>query len=134
MGAVQTSSPTASMSGRPASSSASTREPRCCDAAHEAASEVGAAGNGVEPDVGFDVAVDPVVRLGRERRAGRADRTQSRQVEIAPGLDAGLQAIGEERRAGAKEGHARILCEAPQRIEIGRAGVAVVDGERDAAE
>jgi hypothetical protein len=45
-------------------------------AADEAAGEVGAAGDRVEPDVAADVVVNPLVALGRQRRAGGADRAQ----------------------------------------------------------
>ena len=45
---------------------------------------VGAAGDGREHDVGLDVLVDVVVRLGLEGRAGRVDGAKRRQRRVLP--------------------------------------------------
>jgi acetoacetyl-CoA synthetase len=42
-----------------------------------------------------------VVRIDRQRLAGRSDRAQPREVGLLRGVDAGIQAVGIERRAGA---------------------------------
>ena len=81
---------------------------------------------GVEPDVAaVDASAacspDPAVALDRQRRAGRAERAQARQVAAPHRLDAGLQAARVERRAGAEEGDAGRGGEAPQRRPVGRA-------------
>ena len=64
---------------------------------------------------------DPAIALDRQRRAGRAERAQPRQVAVAHRLDAGLQAAGVERGAGAEEGDAGLGGEAPQGRPVGGA-------------
>ena len=56
-------------------------------AAHEGRAEVGAAAGREQPRVLADVVVDPAEALRRERRAGRADGPQLRQVAALGGLD-----------------------------------------------
>ena len=61
-------------------------------AAHERRAQVGAAAGREQPRVRADVLVDPAEALGGERRAGRADRLQLRQVAAVAGLDLRLHA------------------------------------------
>ncbi|MCY1234804.1 hypothetical protein D9M72_473950 [compost metagenome] len=75
------------------------------------------------------MAVDPVVGLDRQWRAGRAQAAQPRQVGDARRLEARLHAAGEERRAGPEHGHAGIVDKAPQHAGVGPGRVAVI--ERD---
>ena len=70
--------------------------------------------------------VDPAVGLRRQRRTGRAERTQRREVGDLRGLDAGLDAAGEVRGPRTEEGRADALDEAPQHAEVRRARMAVV--------
>ena len=61
-----------------------------------------------EPDVAAvdlgAVVPDPAIALVGQRRAGRAERAQRRQVgHVLAGVDAGLEAAGVERGAGAEE-------------------------------
>ena len=81
-----------------------------------------------------DVLVDPLEALGRERRAGRADGAQRREVAAVAGLDPGLHAGGDVGRARAERGHAGLLGEVPQRAQVRRAGVAVVEHDRRVGE
>ena len=76
-------------------------------AADEGRAEVGAAAGGEQPGVRADVVVDPAEAVGRQRRAGRADRAQRRQVAPRGGLDAGLHAGADVGRAGAEGGDPR---------------------------
>ena len=98
-------------------------------AADEAAGEVGAAGDRVEPDVVADVVVYPLVALGRQRRTGGTDRAQLREVGDLVRLDVGLEAGEEEGRAGAEEADAGFADEAPQGVPVGPARIAVVDAD-----
>src|SRR5439155_16660399 len=81
--------------------------------------------------------VEPGLRVSAERRAGRAETTQSR--ESAGGeVDLGLGAVGKERGARTEEGRFRLRHEAPQRGPVrlvpGAAGAAVEDAASGAAE
>ncbi|MHC2279916.1 hypothetical protein ACVME8_006559 [Bradyrhizobium diazoefficiens] len=118
-------------------------------AADEGAGEIGAAGNVRPPDVGLRLAaiglrqcgeavVEPGLRVGAERRSGRAEAAQPRQIARGGKIDFGLGAVGEERRARAEEGRFRLRHEAPQRgpvrLVLGAAGAAVEDAAGGAAE
>ena len=80
------------------------------------------------------VVVDPAEALGRERRAGRADRPQPRQVAAVARLHAGLHAGGDVGRAGAEAGDLRALGEVPQHAHVRVAGAAVVEHDRGLGE
>ena len=153
MGLVQTSSPTSSISVRPSSPQASTAAPRAAlhlalhhrqhaVAGDEGAGKVGAAADGVDPDVLpvdlRQVVPNPAVALVWQRRAGAAHRLQARQIGLLHRLHAGLQAAGVEGRAGAEPGHAGGSGKAPQGAPVGRlgrsAGVAVEQADRGAAQ
>ena len=115
-------------------------------AGDEGAGEVGAAADRVEPDaLAVDlraVVPDPLVALVGQRAAGGADGAQvADRSASCIGCDAGLQAAGEERRAGTEEAAARGAGKAPQRAPVGpagarvrAAGVAVEHADRGAAQ
>ena len=99
-------------------------------AADEGGAEVGAAAGREEPGVGAELLVDPVEALGRERRAGRADRLQAAEVAAGAGLDPGLHAGGDVGGAGAEHRHPGALGEVPEHAHVGVARVAVVEDDR----
>ncbi|MNV26896.1 hypothetical protein D3C71_1180270 [compost metagenome] len=104
-------------------------------AADEGAAEVGAARDVVPPDIvrtqRLELRRAPLLHLGRQRRAGGAQRADARQVAKVGQRDARLHAVGKKRRARAEKGHPRLGRKAPQhapvRVVLAAAGVAVVD-------
>ena len=137
-----TSSPTSPITGRPSSSQASSAAPSAGalqlaavdrqqrDAADEGGADVGAAGGREQPGVGADVLVDPVEALRRQRRAGRADRRQGAEVAAGAGLDPRLHAGRDVGGGGAEGADPGPLGEVPERVQVGVAGVAVVEDDR----
>src|SRR5215204_7029205 len=99
--------------------------------AHERRAEVRAAAGGVEPHVLFDVPVDPLEALRRERRSRRAHALEGTEIEVPARLYVGVHAGGQVARAGPEVGHAGLLGEPPQGVHVRVAWVAVVeDGGR----
>ena len=130
------------MSGRPSGSQASTPAPSARpwklaaidgeqrDAADERGADVGAARGREEPGVLADVVVDPLEPLGRQWRAGRADRAESREVAAGAGLDARVHARGDVAGGGAEAGDAGALGEVPEHAHVRVAGVSVIEDDR----
>ena len=84
-------------------------------AEHEARHDVGAARDRGEVHVGFDVAVDVFEAFRRQRRAGRGDHPQRRELVRAHRRDAGLAAGVDVFRRGAEHGDALVLRIVPER-------------------
>ena len=81
-----------------------------------------------------DVLVDPAEALRRQRRAGRADGLQPREVAAVAGLDLRLHARGDVARAGAEARDPRRLGEIPQHAHVRMPGRAVVEHDRAVGE
>ena len=77
-----------------------------------------------------ELLVHPGEPLGRERRAGRADCLELREVPALGGAEAGLLAVGDVGRPDPEAGDARLLGQVPEDAEVGSAGVAVVEHDR----
>src|SRR5579859_4327618 len=82
-------------------------------AAQEARTDIRAATVRGQPQVGFDLLINPLEALRRQRRAGRTESAQLAQVEALARRDACFHAGQDVARAGAKKGHARLLGELP---------------------
>ena len=102
-------------------------------AADESAAKVGAARNiappnvGVWPDLGGRLGANlphlgaaPALRLRRQRRAGRAQGADAREVAQLGQFDACFLTISKKRRPGAEECHAIARGKAPQCAPVGR--------------
>ena len=77
-----------------------------------------------------DVLVDPVEALRRQRRAGRADRAQAREVAAGARLHSRLHAGRDVGGGGAEHRDPGLLGEIPEDAHVGEAGVAVVEDDR----
>ena len=101
-------------------------------AADERGADVGPARGREQPGVGADLVVDPLKALGRQRRAGRADRAQAAQISLpaAGHRHLGLHARGDERGARAERRDLRLGAQLPQTVKRRIAGVAVEQHHR----
>src|SRR6185437_16724864 len=103
-------------------------------ATDEGGTDVGAARSGEEPDVLAEPFAYPVEALGGERRAGRADAVESREIATRAGLDSGLLAGGDVARARAERRDAGGVGEIPERAEVGMSRVPVEEDDRGVGE
>ena len=96
-------------------------------AEHEAADDVGAAGDAGEMDVRLDLAVDPLEAGPRERRSGREDGAQRREAVAPRRHQAGGAAAVDEARAGPEVCHLQAVDRVPQHVEGRMRGRPVVE-------
>ena len=82
--------------------------------------------------VRFHFAIDVAIARWIERRAGRDDRAQRAQLELATRADPGLLASDEKARTGAEDRDALVVREAPEHARIGLQRRAVEQHDRRA--
>ena len=93
------------------------------DASDQARADVRPAAPRRDPEIGFDVVIEPGRAIGRNRRARGHDRPQRLQRVAGLGYDAGPAHDVDIARARAEEGDAALIRDPPQRLDvrIGRA-------------
>ena len=103
-------------------------------ATHKGARKVGTARDVAPPDVGangLELLHPPGLGVGRQGRAGGAQRTHPRQITTARNVQSGFVAVGKVGRACPKKRDFFLRRHAPQnapvRVFLAAAGVAVVD-------
>ena len=99
-------------------------------ATDEGGADIGAATGREQPGLGSEVLVDPVEPLRSQRRAGRSERAETREVTTRRGLDALLDRRGDEACTGPEAGHARALGQVPEDVHVGMTRAAVVEHDR----
>ena len=104
-------------------------------AGDERRAHVGAAARREQPEVALHVLVDPAKALRRQRRAGRADRPQRAQVEVASrGSTPAFSQLDSNPALRPCSVIRGALGERPERAQVRVSGAAVVEHDRRLAE